>query len=224
MKTIGNNIAITRGEVFVLARELVYKNGAPYVLRSQLQNPYIIITISSNTYKMQGKYFRRYWLDLSTYPKFETAEICDISEQNLSENTLPSGYTASRCIYRYIYPSGAVEYYRYVGTSPTGEYEPYSFSFIQTFSNIETKSWIESNYLYEINIVSGELTETYLTETFKSLFSAEDVPENMEDIYKAIAKEYPDWVANVCVDAPICNFITNDVILQPSKLIIYANA
>lgn len=220
MNTVGNNIIVTRGEVFVLSREVVYKSGAPYVLRSQLNNPYLLITISSNSYRMKGKYFRRYWLDLSTYPKFDTAEVRDITFTELSNNRLPSGYSASTCIYRYVTEDGESEYYRYVGTSPSGEYEPYSFTFTMTFSNAETREWIESNYSYSIRIVSGETTETYLTETFESLFPDEPLPGKFEDMYKAIAEVKPDLVEYVSVNAPIVNYVTNNIILQPSKLTI----
>lgn len=224
MKTIGNNLSVNRGEVFVFARTIEYSDGRPYVLRSQLENPYLLITVSSNTYRLQGKYFKQYWLDLSEYPKFETAEVKDITSEELEGNTLPTGYTENTCIYRYMTSSNEPEYYRYVGTSPNGAYEPYSFSFIKTFSNSDTREWIESIYLYDIHIVSGETTETYLTETFESLFPDESVPDTIDDMYNAIYKVRPDLLVNVSILAPIVNYITNEIILKTSKIIIDANA
>lgn len=224
MKTIGNNIVVTRGEVFVLARDVVYRNGAPYILRSQLENPYLLITISSNTYRMQGKYFRRYWLDLSTYPAFDKAEIKDITEEQLTSNTLPEDYTETTCIYRFVTTAGESEYYRYVGTSPNGTYQTYSFSFIKTFLNTDTRDWIESNYLYEIQIVSGQKTVDYVTNTWNSLFSGQPVPGTIEDMYNEIMKERPDLLEGVSLDNVLVNFTSNDIILSPSKITINANA
>lgn len=224
MRTIGNNIVVTRGEVFVLARDIVYRNGAPYVLRSQLENPYLLITISSNTYRMKGKYFRRYWLDLSTYPAFDTAEVKDITEEQLTSNTLPDNYTATTCIYRFVTTAGESEYYRYVGTSPNGTYQSYSFSFVKTFLNTDTRDWIESNYLYEIQIVSGQKTVDYVTNTWNSLFSGQPVPDTVEDMYCEIMKERPDLLKGVSLDNVLVNFTSNDIILSPSKITINANA
>lgn len=224
MKTIGNNIVVTRGEVFVLARDVVYRNGAPYVLRSQLENPYLLITISSNTYRMQGKYFRRYWLDLSTYPAFDKAEVKDITEEQLTSNTLPDGYTETTCIYRFVTTAGESEYYRYVGTSSNGTYQSYSFSFVKTFLNTDTRDWIESNYLYEIQIVSGQKTVDYITNTWNSLFSGQPVPGTVEDMYNEIMKERPDLLEGVSLDNVLVNFTSNDIILSPSKITINANA
>ena len=224
MRTIGNNIVVTRGEVFVLARDIVYRNGAPYVLRSQLENPYLLITVSSNTYRMKGKYFRRYWLDLSTYPAFDTAEVKDITEEQLTSNTLPENYTATTCIYRFVTPAGESEYYRYVGTSPNGTYQSYSFSFVKTFLNTDTRDWVESNYLYEIQIVSGQTTVEYVTNTWNSLFSGQPMPSTVEDMYNEIMKERPDLLEGVSLDNVLVNFTSNDIILSPSKITINANA
>lgn len=224
MRTIGNNIVVTRGEVFVLARDIVYRNGAPYVLRSQLENPYLLITISSNTYRMKGKYFRRYWLDLSTYPAFDKAEIKDITEEQLTSNTLPGGYTETTCIYRFVTTAGESEYYRYVGTSPNGTYQSYSFSFVKTFLNTDTRDWVESNYLYEIQIVSGQKTVEYVTNTWNSLFNGQPVPDTVEDMYCEIMEERPDLLRGVSLDNVLVNFTSNDIILSPSKITINANA
>lgn len=224
MRTIGNNIVVTRGEVFVLARDIVYRNGAPYVLRSQLENPYLLITISSNTYRMKGKYFRRYWLDLSTYPAFDKAEIKDITEEQLTSNTLPEGYTETTCIYRFVTTAGESEYYRYVGTSPNGTYQSYSFSFVKTFLNTDTRDWVESNYLYEIQIVSGQKTVEYVTNTWNSLFNGQPVPDTVEDMYCEIMKERPDLLNGVSLDNVLVNFTSNDIILSPSRITINANA
>ena len=224
MKTIGNNIVVTRGEVFVLARDIVYNNGAPYVLRSQLENPYLLITISSNTYRLAGRYFKRYWLDLSEYPKFDTTEVKDITLQQLTNHELPEGYSASTCIYRYLSAEGESTYYRYVGQSPDGTYEEYSFSFIQTFLNSDTREWIESIYRYDIRIVSGETTQNYLTETYQTLFPDTPIPGTIEEMYKDICKVKPELLEYVCLSAPIVNYTTNDIVLSPSKLIVDANA
>lgn len=223
MRILGKQIIAYRGEVFVMSMEVVRSDGSPYVLRSQLNNPYLLISVSSNTYRLKGKYLKNYWLDLSSYPKFEQATITDISQEQLQDNVLPEGFTAETCIYRYMSELGEKEYYRYIGTSPGGKYEPYSFSFVKTFLNVDTREWIESNYQYEIRILSGETTRTYLTNTFTALFPAEEVPDTIQEIYDAINKVRPDLLTYVSVTSPLANFATNDIIVPPSVLTVKAN-
>lgn len=223
MRTLDKQIIVTRGEVFVMSREVVRQDGSPYVLRSQLDNPYLLISVSSNTYKLKGKYLKNYWLDLSSYPKFEQSTIKDITQEQLSGNTLPDGFTAETCIYRYLSASGNKEYYRYVGTSPSGKYELYSFLFVKTFLNVDTREWIESNYQYEIRIISGETTRTFLTNMFNTLFPEEEVPDILQEIYDRIYEIRPDLLAHISVSAPLANYATNDIIVSPSILTIKAN-
>lgn len=223
MKILGKQIIVSRGEVFVMSREVVRLDGSPYVLRSQLENPYLLISVSSNTYRLQGKYLKQYWLDLSSYPRFEQSIITDITKQQLTDNILPDGFTDSTCIYRYLSESGEKEYYYYVGTSPDGVYKPYSFSFVHTFLNVDTREWVDSNYQYEIRILSGETTRNYLTETFEALFPGVEVPDLLQDIYDEICKVRPDLVQNISVTSPLANYATNDIILPPSLLTVKAN-
>lgn len=223
MKVLDKQVIVRRGEVFVMSREVVRQDGSPYVLRSQLDNPYLLISVSSNTYKLKGKYLKNYWLDLSNYPKFERSTITDITREQLQDNTLPDGFFAETCVYRYLTEFGEKEYYRYVGTSPGGKYEPYSFSFVKTFLNVDTREWIESNYQYEILILSGETTRTYLTNIFTSLFPDEIVPDTLQEIYDEINKVRPDLLTNVSVTSPLANYVTNDTIVPPSILTIKAN-
>ena len=71
MKTLGKTIIVNRGETFVLSRKVFKDDGiTPYVLSTSIVNPYLIITVSSSTYRVNGGYKTNFWLDLSTYPSF----------------------------------------------------------------------------------------------------------------------------------------------------------
>lgn len=219
MRTLGKQIIVSRGEVFVMARKVIRQNNTPYILRSQLKNPYLLIAVSSNTYKLQGKYLKNYWLDLSSYPKFETLEIKDLTKQEFDTNTLPSGYTATKCIYKYVSSYGDIGYYYY----KDNKYTTYEFSFVKTFLNVDTREWIESNYQYEIRLVSGEKTSVVLTDMFVSLFPDTIVPNTLQEIWTAINEVRPDLVANISVTAPLASFDTNDIFVPPSVMTIKAN-
>lgn len=220
MITLGSQLVVIRGEVFVIKRSVTYKNGVPFTLDSALENQYILITVSSNTYRLEGRYIKRYWLDLSEYPKFDTREVKDLTKEQFEGNTLPPDYTATQCIFKYVSDSGEVGYYYYKDS----KYQTYSFTFSKTFLNVDTREWIESKYQYEIQVVNGQSTRDYLTNTFEALFPDTVVPDTLQELYDAIYKVRPDLLKYVSVDAPIVNFETNTIIVPPSIIVVKANA
>ena len=61
MKTLGKTIIVRRGETFILSRKVFKADGSPFVLSKSIVNPYLIITVSSNTYRLNGGYKMNYW-------------------------------------------------------------------------------------------------------------------------------------------------------------------
>lgn len=219
MRTLGKQIIVTRGEVFVMARTVIRQDGTPYVLRSRLKNPHLLIAVSSNTYKLKGKYLKNYWLDLSEYPKFDTLEITNLTTEQFEGNTLPPDYNATTCIFEYVDSFGNINYYYY----KDNKYVPYEFSFVKTFLNVDTREWIESNYQYEIRLVSGEKTSILLTNVFRALFPTDPIPDTLQEIWDRINKVRPDLVANVSVTAPLATYDSNEIFVPPSVMTIKAN-
>ena len=102
MKVLGKTIVIHRGETFRLVRKVFKDDGVtPYVLPKSIVNPYLIITVSSNTLKVDGKYKLNSWLNLVTYPSFRRTTPEVIDQLNISDNTLPEGASedGEDCIY-----------------------------------------------------------------------------------------------------------------------------
>lgn len=65
MKMIGNEVYIQRGETWALDFAVKDKNGHPFMLFKDWQNPYIAITVTAAMYEQEGDFRRTYWLDLT---------------------------------------------------------------------------------------------------------------------------------------------------------------
>lgn len=217
MIMLGSNMVVYRGEEFVLRCEVVNSLGQPYVLSNTLQNPYILIVVSSNTYRQRGRYIMRYWLDISDYPKFETVDIQHIP--NLDKAPTEYGYPSNDFAVWYVVDAaGNTEYYYY-----DNGYKPYSFAFTKTFLSQDTAAWIESLYTYEINLVDGKTTLSYLKGYYEGLYPGQPVPDSALELWKAICKVKPELLKDIHIEAPLANFAIADVLRGPSKITIKAN-
>ena len=63
MQIFNGIIEHTQGESFTLDMLVEYPNGNPYIISSQLINPYILFTIASSQYDQNDRYIMRHWLD-----------------------------------------------------------------------------------------------------------------------------------------------------------------
>ena len=225
MKTLGKTIIVRRGETFVLSRKVFKADGSPFVLSNSIVNPYLIITVSSNTYHINGGYKMNYWLDLSKYPKFDSVTPVVITSTELSENKLPDGYTADeqldcwQAIF-YVVSSTQRDYYYYTN----GQYKSYSFVFTKQFLNYHTSQWIESVYQYEFRLVGGQKMEDFLLPLYKAIYPGRDwIPTDNRTLYNEIKKCRPDLVQNIRYSAPLASYFVEDILQRPEKLVIKAN-
>lgn len=223
MKVVGKNIIVFRGESFSLTRK-VYKNDCitPYVLSKAITNPYLIITVSSSPYKVNGGYKCNWWIDLSTYPSFKSTTPVIVDSSVISSNKLPSGYQADSCIFYTQDSNGNKMFYYY--DSETSTYKEYSFIFHKTFSHNETNDWIESLYTYQFRIVGGNRTKNVLQGLYKALFPGQYVLDDNRRLYCRIKEVRPDLVKNIRFSAPLANFFTEDILQRPEKLTIKTNS
>lgn len=222
MKVVGKNIIVFRGETFNLTRK-VYKDdlSTPYVLSKAIENPYLIITVTSSPYKFDGSYKCNWWIDLSTYPSFRTTTPYLVEESVISSNSLPSGMSADQCIFYTTDSDGNKSYYYY--DSDTSAYKEYSFVFKKSFSHRETNEWIGSLYTYQFRIVGGNRTKTVLQGLFRAIYPNAKVPEDNRTLYYRIKKCRPDLVKNIRYSAPLATFFVEDVLQRPEKLTVKTN-
>ena len=171
MRVTNNELIVRRNETFTLDRLVVNQDGSPYIISSEMQNPYFIISVSNSLYDTENRYLVNFWLPVTT-PRFESTQPVDmttIKDENGSQsysnwndapNGLPSGYINGR-LSTYERANEAVFYfeddngnrdYRYWDGKTWVPYEcRIVFKFLQAF----TKDWVERSYYYNIDLVDG---------------------------------------------------------------------
>lgn len=64
MQILNNKIHIQQGEIWSLDFHLASKNKHPYLLHKRLKNPFLVMTISKNTYSQSDDFKEVHWLNL----------------------------------------------------------------------------------------------------------------------------------------------------------------
>lgn len=214
MKVLGKSIIVRRGETFVLSRKVFKDDGkTPFVLPLSIQNPYLVISVTSTAYNVEGRYKCNYWLNLEKYPKFESSTPILLTAEQFNSNALPAGCTATSNIYTY-----DKNYYMY---SSDNKYVAYSFVFTKQFLEYQTRDWVESRYQYTFKLIGGQKTNDVLKGMYDSIYPYRPFkPTDNLTLYNEIKKCRPDMVRNIRPSAPLANYTTEDILQRPEKLII----
>lgn len=214
MKVLGKSIIVRRGETFVLSRKVFKDDGkTPFVLPLSIQNPYLVISVTSTAYNVEGRYKCNYWLNLEKYPKFQSSTPILLTTEQFNFNTLPAGCTATSNIYTY-----DRNYYMY---SSDNKYVAYSFVFTKQFLEYQTRDWVESQYQYTFKLIGGQKTNDVLKGMYDSIYPYRPFkPTDNLTLYNEIKKCRPDMVRNIRPSAPLANYTTEDILQRPEKLII----
>lgn len=214
MKVLGKSIIVRRGETFVLSRKVFKDDGrTPFVLPLSIQNPYLVISVTSTAYNVEGRYKCNYWLNLEKYPKFQSSTPILLTTEQFNSNTLPAVCTATSNIYTY-----NRNYYMY---SNDNKYVAYSFVFTKQFLEYQTRDWVESQYQYTFKLIGGQKTNDVLKGMYDSIYPYRPFkPTDNLTLYNEIKKCRPDMVRNIRPSAPLANYTTEDILQRPEKLII----
>ncbi len=214
MKVLGKSIIVRRGETFVLSRKVFKDDGrTPFVLPTSILNPYLVISVTSTAYNVEGRYKCNYWLNLEKYPKFQSSTPILLTAKQFNSNTFPAGCTATSNIYMY-----DSNYYMY---SSDNKYVAYSFVFTKQFLEYQTRDWVESQYQYTFKLIGGQTTNNVLKGIYDSIYPYRPFrPTDNLTLYNEIKKCKPDMVRNIRPSAPLANYTTEDILQRPEKLII----
>lgn len=147
MKLINNEIYIQRGESFTIDRTIVNRDGSPYIISSELKNPYFLITVSTNKREQLDREVYNYWLDLSKFPRFEHTQIQQLELSGDTEWPEPDDSFLNA-----VYTDKHKEQYKYYSD---GEWKDYRCRIIKLFNTNDTMKWVSQEYVYSISLVSG---------------------------------------------------------------------
>lgn len=185
MKTFNNELVIHRGETFSMDKVVQNKDGSPYIVSNKLQNPYVLVSVSTTRYDQNKRYLLNQWLPLSDKVRFSITEPIDLlsfkTEANgtvskytsfddvkrelvsENENCIVSGYIGDQFVYYdyddcvlYLQDERAVRDYKYWNLEQERLLK-YEFRITCPFTQEMTSKWIEQSYVYSITLMSGEL-------------------------------------------------------------------
>lgn len=185
MKTFNNELVIHRGETFSMDKVVQNKDGSPYIVSNKLQNPYVLVSVSTTRYDQNKRYLLNQWLPLSDKVRFSITEPIDLlsfkTEANgtvskytsfddvkrelvsENENCIVSGYIGDQFVYYdyddcvlYLKDERGVRDYKYWNLEQERLLK-YEFRITCPFTQEMTSKWIEQSYVYSITLMSGEL-------------------------------------------------------------------
>lgn len=211
MQIRGSEIIVHRGETFTLDMVAKMRNGIPFIIDEKIDNPYILLSISSANYKYNStnRYLTSFWLPLTDIPKFHSTKPVEITEFT-SDNLTVDGEN-----YVYTAIEKGIRKYKY-WNEETQTFVDYEFRVIKQFTNNITNEWIENSYVYSITFIAGQDTHKYLQSIWKSEWGV--IPEDVEKAW-TIATTNDSEILNIIEQpAPICNYSDVLVFVEPSKL------
>ena len=170
MKVYNHELVVRRGEAFTIDKIVKNRDDSPYIISSELQNPYFLITVTDSLNVVANQYVCYIWLPVAL-PRFYSTtplNILDFKDQqgnSLYKNGwssltgLPAGlingetveYTSGDETLFYWEKDGLREYRYWNGES----WEKYECRLIFKFTSDYTKEWKSKNYFYSIDLVSG---------------------------------------------------------------------
>ena len=210
MEIFNRVIKHTQGESFTLDMDVKYPNGDPYIVSSELENPYILFTIASTQYTQNERYIMRHWLDAAKdFPRFyqtkpdETLmDQADLANERsfmewLAQNTTGADkdefWDSKTGLTKAVYHLNDNTYWYGVGNfGPDGtfngvqEVKEYRCRIILSFSHEETKNMVGQSYVYYIEGVNGIKLDDWL---LQELYDRKDI---VEDLYDYLSLEIDD--------------------------------
>lgn len=219
MRVYNNEISVHRNETFTFDKLIVARDDAPYVVSSSWDNPYILLTISSARYEQENRYLANWWLSLDSLPRFETTKPYLLTNFT---NGLPTGHDAYTAVYYTVDTDGNKTYKRYDPISFS--FVPYELRIVKAFTQLETKNWVEQNYVYSLHLVAGVSVLEYLTAQYAEQIEG-DVPTDVQTLYDALyaLNTINDELDTIDLTRPLLNYSSVQVILAPTKLTVYSN-
>lgn len=234
MKIYNNEITCHRNETWTFDKVLVARDGAPYIVSSEWNNPYVILTVSSTRYDQKDRYIRQWWLDLDrgynidgelvTLPRFYSTRPVEISDFS---SGLPEGYEANDAVFYTVDNDGNKSYARF--DEETQSFVPYEFRIVKAFTQQETRDWVEQSYVYSLLLVAGDSMAEYIYNLcLDNLVNegedpADVIPDTLQGMYEALYLYDPEIVEGIDITCPLINYSSVQVILEPTKLTVLSD-
>lgn len=180
MRTYSDRIMVERGETWTYDILLQNRDGSPFVVSSQVENPYICTTVASSKYGQTGRYVANFWCPVKgNYKTFYNTQVVMLVGDDDTEMPLPTESAAvvtdvtrlknegkitgygDYAVYGWDPGNGVIEYRVYNDTTGAYEDEEYSFRYSVLFTSPITALWTEQSYVFTVKLLSGQLNPEY---------------------------------------------------------------
>lgn len=211
MRINGNDLIVYRGETFTIDRSVFNRDDSPFVISNQLENPYILVNVSSATYTQSNRYVRNWWLDLSDLRRFYSTNAIELDNFDAG---LPEEYEPDEALFFVTNDDGTKTYKMW--NEDAQQFEDYVFRIVKSFTHEDTREWVEQDYSYSISLVTGASTENYLYTLCENYLGV--VPNSLEEAYELISNYNKTLIEGIDITRPIVKIAYMQPILPPSKL------
>lgn len=239
MRTLNNILVVHRNETFTLDKIVQNRDGSPYIISSELENPYWLLTVSSTRYDQNDRYIQNWWLDLSNYPRFyyttpvnllsfkdsngnsSFTSFEDVSSLNSFVGTYFNGQqitemAANDFVY-YLEDDEGNRDYKYWSVNLNG-WQKYECRIIKLFQQEITRQWVEQTYVYSITLMSGTSMLIYLRQLCinRNLTYIDD--NSVQELYQLLLDDGYEFSEDFNISSPLATFVTVKPILVPTEL------
>lgn len=216
MRLRGNEMICHRGETFTIDRSIRNRDGSPFIVSSEYDNPYLLITVSSTRYDVPNRYCANWWLDLTNLPRFLYTRPKQITSFNVTQviDEEPGEY-----LY-YVDEYGKREYKYF---DENNEWHDYDFRIVHHFTNPVTREWVEQSYVYSIRLVAGQSMQSYIENLYQSYFEVDPPDLSVEELYLKLKAADETLVDGIDYSRPLVGFDVVQVILKPTKFTVMSD-
>lgn len=233
MLTNKNELHIYRGETFTIDKYFQNKDGSPYIVSSELNNPYWLLSISNTTYYQENRTVKNYWLPVNV-PRFKTTvpvALTDIKTSSAGNtplytsftdnitfpivgyyNSQPVSFEPDDCVF-YTEVDG-VKTYKYWDNG----WKDYICRIVKTFTQDDTSDLFAQNYLFSITLVSGMTIDDYirnLATDYELAVEGFTTEQLYEILVNQVELKFPE---NFSITQPVGYIDTSYPILEPTKM------
>lgn len=170
MQVFNNEIHMQQGEQITLTFNLRTKDGSPYIVSSELNNPYYVITIASTHLAQQDRYVLNRWCKIEKITNTPTTFYCTKSIPVSDITNIPNGLPETIRNDIISLANKGITYDNYAIYSYNGKYYrwdsdvekaiEYENILSVTFLPSTTNEWTGRDFVYGIILVSGEIDIT----------------------------------------------------------------
>lgn len=244
MESFGNKRKVRQGEDWSLSLNLLAGDepDVPYIVSSELDNPFFVVTVASTKYEKNLRYVKSWWNEVNSVRFYQTTplyvgELASIND--LPENASVVGEVANEnYLYQYTLIGDNIDkklgrkpyyYYYFDHSQPNSpRIDGYNCEVIFNFFSKDTVEWSSQNYLYQLSLVTGKPMDYVLDSIARQHTDYGDLPldfpTTIDAQYEYVKTRWGDELQpDIDVSSPLGSIDSVEPILPPTELSVENN-